>query len=69
MKDDSSTAPGSHTLVVDYVERGGIAKLQLSFSLLYVGKPLPDGTYYYVITYTLLNGRTEYLKGNVTILR
>ena len=35
----------------------------------YEGKPLPDGTYYYVITYTLLNGRTEYLKGNVTILR
>lgn len=36
---------------------------------MYEGKPLPDGTYYYVITYTLLNGRTEYLKGNVTILR
>ncbi|MBI3138270.1 MAG: gliding motility-associated C-terminal domain-containing protein [Sphingobacteriales bacterium] len=35
----------------------------------YEGKPLPDGTYYYVITYTLLNGKTEYLKGNVTILR
>lgn len=35
----------------------------------YEGKPLPDGTYYYVITYTLLNGRTEFLKGNVTILR
>lgn len=35
----------------------------------YEGKPLPDGTYYYVIAYTLLNGRTEYLKGNVTILR
>lgn len=35
----------------------------------YEGKPLPDGTYYYVITYTLLNGRTEYLKGNLTILR
>ena len=35
----------------------------------YNGKPLPDGTYYYVITYVLLNGKTEYLKGNVTILR
>lgn len=41
---DAYVAPGSHTLVVDYVERGGIAKLQLSFSLLYVGKPLPDGS-------------------------
>lgn len=35
----------------------------------YEGKPLPDGTYYYVITYKLVNGRTVYLKGNVTILR
>jgi len=33
------------------------------------GKPLPDGTYYFVISYELLNGRTEYLKGSVTILR
>lgn len=35
----------------------------------YEGKPLPDGTYYYIITFQLLNGRTELLKGNVTILR
>lgn len=35
----------------------------------YEGKPLPDGTYYYVISYKLINGKTEYLKGNVTILR
>jgi gliding motility-associated-like protein len=35
----------------------------------YNGKPLPDGTYYFMITYTLLNGKTEYKKGNVTILR
>ncbi|MCX6315720.1 MAG: gliding motility-associated C-terminal domain-containing protein [Bacteroidetes bacterium] len=35
----------------------------------YEGKPLPDGTYYYVITYRLVNGRIVYLKGNVTILR
>jgi len=35
----------------------------------YKGSPLPDGTYYYVITYQLINGRTVYQKGNVTILR
>ncbi len=35
----------------------------------YSGKPLPDGTYYFVITYKLINGKEQYLKGNVTILR
>jgi len=35
----------------------------------YNGKPLPDGTYYYVITYRLLNGKLVLQKGNVTILR
>ena len=35
----------------------------------YNGKLLPDGTYYYVITYRLINGKDQYLKGNVTILR
>lgn len=35
----------------------------------YEGKPLPDGTYYYVISYKLVNGKLVYLKGNVTILR
>ena len=35
----------------------------------YKGKPLPDGTYYYVVTYTLVNGKPTYIKGNVTILR
>lgn len=35
----------------------------------YKGKPLPDGTYYYVIDFRLLNGRAVVLKGNVTILR
>ncbi len=33
------------------------------------GKPVADGTYYYVITYTLVNGKSVMLKGNVTILR
>jgi gliding motility-associated-like protein len=33
------------------------------------GKPLPDGTYYYVLNYTLINGKTVAFKGNVTILR
>ncbi|HEV7330656.1 MAG TPA: gliding motility-associated C-terminal domain-containing protein [Flavisolibacter sp.] len=35
----------------------------------YSGKPLPDGTYYYIITYQLINGKTVSTKGNVTILR
>ena len=33
------------------------------------GKPLADGTYYYVISYKLVNGKTVFEKGNVTILR
>jgi len=35
----------------------------------YKGKPLPDGTYYYVVTLELINGKKAYYKGNVTILR
>ncbi len=35
----------------------------------YKGKPLPDGTYYYIITYRLLNGKLVLQKGNLTILR
>jgi gliding motility-associated-like protein len=35
----------------------------------YKGKALPDGTYYYVISYKLINGKPVFLKGNVTILR
>jgi gliding motility-associated-like protein len=35
----------------------------------YNGQPLPDGTYYYVVSYKLINGRTVTQKGNVTILR
>jgi gliding motility-associated-like protein len=35
----------------------------------YNGRPVADGTYYFVITYTLINGKPEYMKGNVTILR
>lgn len=35
----------------------------------YKGKPLPDGTYYFILSYELINGKKVYLKGNVTILR
>ncbi len=33
------------------------------------GNPLPDGTYYYVIVYHMINGESIQRKGNVTILR
>ena len=35
----------------------------------YKGKPVPDGTYYYVIKYKLVTGNVVGLKGDVTILR
>jgi gliding motility-associated-like protein len=35
----------------------------------YNGKPLADGTYYYLISYQLINGKMVQAKGNVTILR
>lgn len=35
----------------------------------YKNKPLPDGTYYYVIDYELLNATHIYKKNNVTIIR
>lgn len=35
----------------------------------YEGKPLPDGTYYFMVRYTLINGTVVEQKGNVTILR
>ena len=35
----------------------------------YKGKPVADGTYYYNVTYRLINSKTVTLKGDVTILR
>jgi gliding motility-associated-like protein len=35
----------------------------------YKGKPIADGTYYYIVNYKLIDGRTVTLKGDVTILR
>ncbi|MEQ1677260.1 MAG: gliding motility-associated C-terminal domain-containing protein, partial [Chitinophagaceae bacterium] len=35
----------------------------------YNGKPVADGTYYYVISYRLINGGSAVLRGDVTILR
>ncbi|MEI8054024.1 MAG: gliding motility-associated C-terminal domain-containing protein [Bacteroidota bacterium] len=36
---------------------------------LYNGKPVPDGTYYFVIDFTSYTGEKTILKGNVTIIR
>lgn len=33
------------------------------------GKPLPDGTYYYIVKATLVNGDVTNFRGNVTIMR
>lgn len=35
----------------------------------YNGKPVPDGTYYYIVSYTLLDGKSEVKRGSLTILR
>lgn len=35
----------------------------------YNGKPVPDGTYYAVIEFTLINGKTSTVKSDVTIIR
>jgi gliding motility-associated-like protein len=35
----------------------------------YKGKPVADGTYYYAITFRLINGNAIALKGDITILR
>ena len=35
----------------------------------YKGKPVPDGTYYYMIQYRLISGKIVTAKGDVTILR
>ncbi len=35
----------------------------------YKGKAIPDGTYYYKLTYRLINGQTVLQQGNVTIIR
>jgi gliding motility-associated-like protein len=35
----------------------------------YKGKPVPDGVYYYKITFRLINGKSLTMQGNVTILR
>jgi gliding motility-associated-like protein len=35
----------------------------------YRSKPLPDGTYYYVVNAIGIDGSLQNLKGNLTILR
>lgn len=45
------------------------ANYQNDWNGTYKGKPLPDGTYYYVLEFTLLTGTKITLKGNVTLVR
>ncbi|TMI65632.1 MAG: T9SS type B sorting domain-containing protein [Bacteroidetes bacterium] len=45
------------------------ANYQNNWEGTYNSKPVADGTYYYVVTYKLINGRSITLKGDVTILR
>jgi gliding motility-associated-like protein len=45
------------------------ANYQNNWEGIYNGKPVADGTYYYVVTYKLINGHSITLKGDVTILR
>jgi flagellar hook assembly protein FlgD len=33
------------------------------------GTKVPEGTYFYVVTYTKLTGETESLKGTISLLR
>jgi gliding motility-associated-like protein len=35
----------------------------------YNGRPVADGTYYFIISYQLINGKTVFQRGNVAILR
>ena len=35
----------------------------------YKGKPLPDATYYYVVTFTMITGEVRIMKGDVAIIR
>jgi gliding motility-associated-like protein len=45
------------------------ANYQNNWDGTYKGDPLPDGTYYYSLTYDLINGQTITMKGSLTILR
>ena len=45
------------------------ANYQNDWNGTYKGKPLPDGTYYYFLEFTLLTGTKITLKGNVTLVR
>jgi gliding motility-associated-like protein len=67
-------APCSNQIVATVFNRYGSPvfksdNYQNTWDGTYKGKPVPDGTYYYAVTYRLINGRSLTLKGDVTILR
>jgi gliding motility-associated-like protein len=70
-----STGTSCYTQVVAavYNRYGGLVykndNYQNNWDGTYSGKPVADGTYYYTVTFKLINGRSATLTGDVTILR
>jgi gliding motility-associated-like protein len=70
----STSAPCTSSIGVTVVNRYGNVvykndKYQNNWDGTYNGKPVPDGTYYFIIHYQVVNGTTLTLRGNVTIIR
>jgi gliding motility-associated-like protein len=70
----STSAPCTSNIGVTVVNRYGNViykndKYQNNWDGTYNGNPVPDGTYYFIIHYLLIDGTALSLKGNVTIIR
>lgn len=63
----------SRVVVAVYNRYGGLVfrdeNYRNNWNGTYKGKPVADGTYYYVITYNLVNDKPIFAKGDVTIIR